>query len=202
MATIHITIDSMIFRFLSLLLTYVYLAAPEASAASGQGGQDHTPNLALTLYSTHYTQQRSSTGIAPVGLAHTLGGELTLRVRDWFSLGFMSAQGEKDVYNMYGVGGKVDAPGFFFIGGNDRQSGHQSGYHNRIINTTLFSYIVRQETATRGVVMGERFYGSNSGLGVDIALGIPTFYFSSQVSGLAIQDNIYIVYSLGLGFQI
>lgn len=190
-------------RISTLLFFFLALVEPARAASGGE-------TLALTGFSSSYTNLKlgsnpNNTSVESV--APSVDVELALRGQSVFSF-FVSWTHFSDpdpndasqlpyTADGFGLGIKIDLPGFFFVG----KSSANRGGKQHPVNTYLFGEVIKffLTDISDGVKVSTT--AARDGLGVDIFPFNQTAYVALRVSLLNLLGATYVSYSWGLGFS-
>jgi len=157
--------------------------------------------MSVTAYSSQFTDIKASAGagVSDQSLSSSLDIEADLRLHSFFSLGLLYGKFTDDLRNNYGVGFRVDTPGYFWIG--SRSGDFRLARRKYPVNTSIFAFLLQHEQEDETTHVRTRSVGSNLGLTLDLFLFNPYSYLSTQIGIYNIQGNAYLNYGFGLGIQ-
>lgn len=127
-------------------------------------------------------------------LASTISINANIRVYRIFSLMASYGTSVDDEWSYYGLGFKIDLPGFFFIGGLTNDLVHTR--KNRGVN----SYVSFGKYSATQVGLGDSFVNDRLSYGLDIFLG-GDLYMNIDLGILSHQGNQFLAPAVGLGYE-
>lgn len=151
---------------------------------------------AVNYYSFDDIKVKSNTEIAK--LLPSLEAELGVRVFNIFSILFLAEQSVEIDRKGYGIGGRIDLPGFLLF--NPKQKDLSIKAKNYPLNTSAFLKVKIMDI-TRASSEPVTTIVSHYGFSLDIFLFNPYVYLTGTISVYSLQGNAYVGYGSGLGWQ-
>ena len=123
--------------------------------------------------------------------------ELGLRIMGVFSIAAIGQQSSDDSLTGYGIGARIDLPGFFFIGGQQTDFLKKSkGYP---LNTSIFMQTIstnlKQDTAVTKTI------ASRYGVSIDLFPFQTALSLTLETGLYNFAGNSFFLYGFGLGLQ-
>lgn len=192
-----------------LAIALIAMSASHAQARGGGGSESET--IAITAFSSSYTNLKLGTNPNDTTvdqIAPTIDVELAWRVHSVFSFTFSWCHfGEPDPNNPsvlpdkadgFGLGVKVDLPGFFFIG--DSQGGGGSQHSKRHpVNTYLFGEVLKFFMTDINSGTKVSTTAARDGFGMDIFPFNQHVYIATRFGLFNLLGVTYFTYAWGLG---
>jgi hypothetical protein len=127
-------------------------------------------------------------------LNQTVGVNLNARFYRIFSLVGTYAKSPKPDWSYYGLGLKIDLPGFFFI------SGISYDFVRRKKNQPVNTYVIIEKLMATQSGQKDSFIDDKLGGGVDIAMSSHV-YLNLEVALLSHQGNQFFAPAIGIGYE-
>lgn len=191
-------------------LVFAAAIALGTAPADAAGGSDREV-LAITAFSSAYSNLKLGTNPNDTTvdqIAPTIDAEIALRAHSIFSFTLSWCHfGDPDPANPsqlastadgFGVGVKVDLPGFFFFG-DSRGGGGSQNAKKHPVNTYLFGEVLKFFMTDINTGAKVSTTAARDGLGVDIYLFNRHVYLAGRVGLLNLLGVTYLTYAWGLG---
>jgi hypothetical protein len=189
---------------LGILATLICAGVAKADSGNRQD------KYAFTSFYTMYSQSGLSSGSGAAGSgspAPSLDVEFAIRLQTIFNLTLLYSRFQtpdssntaqlQDNISGYGLGMKIDLPGFFFIGGKREQSEREGKLHP--VNSFLFGEILRSTLVDAAAGTTTTSTTPRYGFGFDLFLFNPYVYLSLKLSLLNLLGATYLGAGAGLG---
>ncbi|MCB0385134.1 MAG: hypothetical protein KDD43_07055 [Bdellovibrionales bacterium] len=153
--------------------------------------------LNVNSHYTSYSDLKLSGG-EEVLLEPSLAVELDFRVSGPFSLILGGSQAVDSLRTDYGLGIRVDVPGFFLLGGSARDL--RRAAKNYPVNTSIY-YISSVTTVRAANAPDVKSVTGTYGFTIDIFLFNNVAYWTNHISVYTLQGNSFLALGSGLGAQ-
>ena len=164
---------------------------------TGEAASRRKSILNVNSHYTSYTDLKLSGG-EEVLIEPALAVELDFRVSGPFSLILGGSQAVDSLRTDYGLGIRVDVPGFFLLGGSPRDL--RRAMKNYPVNTSIY-YISSVTTIKAANTPDVRSVTGTYGFTIDIFLFNKVAYWTNHVSVYTLQGNSFLALGSGLGAQ-
>lgn len=154
--------------------------------------------FSVVINSTSYSDVQTQSGQAETTLTSSYEGELGIRMHSLFSFLLTANKESDDLRQGFGLGMRVNLPGFFLLGASRKDSTRWA--RNYPVNT---SFYVKAEKMTVKDEEGPEVntLATQYGLSMDIFLFNPLIFISGHASLFTLQGNVFFASGGGVGFE-
>lgn len=131
-----------------------------------------------------------------LSLSSSLDIEMGVKLRDNYSLLFAATQSSDGLRSGYGLGFRVDLPGFFFFGRNRRKI---RAKNNPVNTSAYFTSLLTEQTL--GSVDPGRSLSTRYGFNIEIFPYNEILYIILDASLYNLNGNTFTTFGLGLGAE-
>jgi len=150
--------------------------------------------FSFELQSTSYSDIGQNENSPKTSLTGTLNVNLNARLYKIFSLFSSFGTTTQSNWSYYGLGIKVDLPGFFFISARPDDLVRSKKLH------TTNTYIAVSKMFTHEVSQNKNFMNDKIGLGVDVFISA-SIYLNLELGVLSYQGNQFLAPAIGMGYE-
>jgi hypothetical protein len=178
----------------------LFLLAQIFALSAWAGRKSDHAFVSLSTQMMTYSDLKTSDTTVSEELASSLELELDLRMRGPFQLAFVGSRAIDNLRQAYGIGLRVDLPGFFMLGGS---KGKNRSSRNYPVNTSIFGHLLQTTLLPEDEATGvkQMAFSTNTGLSIDVFLFNPKAFLTGQFSIYNFKGNAYMTYGGGLGVE-
>lgn len=181
-----------------IILILFFLPIICSGKTSRGSGETYYTNKAkiFSIYATHvtHTDIKNDPNIAPLDLPAELNVHADIRLFRIFLLKLIGGSAADGSRTLYGLGAKLDFPGFFLMGSDITELVRKRKLNP--VNTYIDAQIVFYDFKDgSGLKSGNRF-----GLGIDIFV-FSQIFINASASLTSLQSNLFITPGVGLGLE-
>lgn len=161
------------------------------------------------FYSSYANSNISSSSAASVDVTPSVDIEASIRLRAIFSLTLTWVQFQnpdpnnnsqfQDDLSGFGLGMKIDLPGFFFMGGGNDEL--ERAMKKSPLNTYIFGEVLKLTVTTPSTGGATTTSAGRGGIGCDIFPYFQHTYLSIRFALLNLLGVSYASYAVGVGFR-